>query len=309
MWFKNLRLYRFNKTFNIDEATLQSQLEQKLFAPCGKHDLQTLGWSSPLGKIGEQPFHYCNGFYLLNLTKQEKMLPASVIKEFLNDKVEEIEEKEMRQVLRKEKDALKDQIILELLPRAFCRTQHTQGYIDLKEQLLILNVSSDKKAEEFLGLLRQCLGSLPVVPLQLKDTPSITMTEWVKTHHLPVDLIIEDETELKDNGEDGGVIRCKGQDLSSEEITAHIDSGKQVGKLALSWNSHLSFVLQDDLSIKRLRFGDDILEESKQNRQEEDLIARFEADFTLMTLELSRFFPVLFDFFGGQDVEAMKIQN
>ena len=43
--------------------------------------------------------------------------------------------------------------------------------------------------------------------------------------------------------EHGGIIRCKQQDLMSEEIKNHLANDKLVTKLALNWGETLSFVL------------------------------------------------------------------
>ncbi len=62
-------------------------------------------------------------------------------------------------------------------------------------------------------------------------------------------------------------------------------------------------VLQDDLSIKRLRFGDEILEQHN-DIDSDDPYAAFDNDFSIMTLELSRFILRLLEMFGGENKAA-----
>ena len=71
-------------------------------------------------------------------------------------------------------------------------------------------------------------------------------------------------------------------------------------KLALNWGDTLSFVLGDDLSIKRLKFSEELREQNDDVSNEEPA-ARIDADFSLVTAELSQFIPALFSALGGEE--------
>jgi recombination associated protein RdgC len=129
------------------------------------------------------------------------------------------------------------------------------------------------------------------------------MSRWLLGEDIPEDLVIESECELRDPGAEGGVVRCQRQDLSAEECQAHLLAGKRAVRLALTWDQRLSFVLEDNLSIKRLRF-EDIVQEQAGETDPEDAAARFDADFAVMTLELARFLPRLMEYFGGLEARA-----
>ncbi len=68
--------------------------------------------------------------------------------------------------------------------------------------------------------------------------------------------------------------------------------------LALNWGERISFVLGDDLSIKRLKFSED-LREKNDDITSEDPAARLDADFALVTGVLSQFIPALFTALGS----------
>ena len=301
MWFKNLVLYRFSQDLDIKAEDLEKKLAEQAFRPCGKTEVSTYGWVSPVPS-GETLVHASGPFLCFCAKKEEKILPASVIRDAVNDKVQQIEADQRRQVFKKEKDQIKDEATLDLLPRAFTKSSTTQAYIDTRNSWLIVDASSFRKAEELTSTLRSTLGSLPVVPPALKHSPAAIMTQWLETHAsaMPGSMVMGDECELKDMGEDGGVIRCKHQDLLADEITGHLATGMQASKLSLHWNESISCVLGEDFLIRRVKFTDELQEQSEALNAEDDA-SRFDADFTLMAGTLSTFLKELIEGLGGEE--------
>ncbi|QPK62290.1 recombination-associated protein RdgC [Methylomonas sp. LL1] len=297
MWFRNLAVYRFTEPFTLTSEVLEQKLQQQPFRPCGGHDEFSFGWTSPLGKASDALVHANNGFFMLCAKKEEKVIPASVINEMLQEKISEIEELEARKLPGKERTRIKDELIFELLPRAFSFSRKTYAYIDSQGSWLVVDAASAKKAEDLLSQLRKCLGSLPVVPIGASIKPATVMTQWLLHHDAPKDIVIEDECELRSPEEEGGIIRCKRHDLALPEIKNHLDNGKQVIKLALSWAERLSFVLDENLSVKRLKFLD-LIQEQAADIETIDEVEQFDADFSIMTAELAQFFPRLLELFN-----------
>jgi len=301
MWFRNLQLYRLTENFGLDAEALHEALLERVFKPCGGLDTHSIGWTTPLGKHSELLVHAANGRMMICQRREDRILPAAVVREALADKVEQIEEQEARPVGRKEKTRLKDDIVVDLLPRAFTRSSHLFAYIDPKAGWVIVDSPTPKRAEEMLSLLRETLGSLKVRPVAVSNAPALVMTRWLEGG-VPQPFVTADECELKEPGENGGIIRGRKLDLASDEVTSHLEAGKQVTKLGVEWNERISCLLCDDLSIKRLRFLDLVMEEAAEV-EADDPAARFDADFVLMAAELSQFIPAVIDAFGGLEQE------
>lgn len=299
LWFKNVIIYRLNRDITLSADEMEKQLSAVAFTPCGSQDLSRTGWVSPMGSHSDALTHSVNGQILLCARKEEKMLPSSVIKQALEAKIEKLEAEQHRKLKKTEKDTLKDEVLHTLLPRAFSRFSQVWLWLDTVNNLIMVDAASAKKAEDTLALLRKTLGSLPVVPLTLQNPIELTLTEWVRSGDVPAGFTLQDEAELKAILEDGGVIRCKKQDLVSDEIAVHIEAGKLVTKLALDWQERIQLVLAEDGTIKRLKFAD-TLREQNDDIDREDFAQRFDADFILMTSELAALTVNLVEALGGE---------
>ncbi|MFC3607463.1 recombination-associated protein RdgC [Stutzerimonas tarimensis] len=302
MWFRNLLVYRLTQDVRLDPETLETALANKRARPCASQELSTYGFVAPFGKGEDAPLvHTSEGFTLIAARKEERILPGSVVRDAVKEKVDEIEAEQMRKVYKKEKEQIKDEILQAFLPRAFIRKSATFAAIAPSLGLILVDSSSAKRAEDLLSTLREAIGSLPVRPLSVKVAPSATLTGWVQAQQASEGFYVLDECELRDTHEDGGVVRCKRQDLTSDEITQHLGAGKQVTQLALAWQDKLSFVLDDKLVIKRLRF-EDLLQDQAEQDGGEDALGQMDASFTLMMMTFAEFLPALFEALGGEEI-------
>lgn len=299
LWFKNILVYRLNKEIALSMDELEQQLASLAFTPCSSQDMTRTGWVSPMGDRGEALIHVTGKQVMMCARKEDKILPATVIKQALQDKVEKLEGEQGRKLKKTEKATLKDEVVYTLLPRAFSKFSQTFVWLDLEKQLVIVDSGSAKRAEDNLALLRKTLGSLPVVPLNFNESVELKMTEWVRSGELPAGFTLMDEAELKAVLDEGGVIRCKKQELVSDEIATHIEAGKFVTKLSVDWEDRLQFMLCDDGSIKRIKFSE-TLREQNDDIDKADFAQRFDADFVLMTGELSALIERVTEVLGGE---------
>ncbi|MCO7522651.1 MULTISPECIES: recombination-associated protein RdgC [Pseudomonas] len=302
MWFKNLLSYRLTQEVPFEAQALETALASKPARPCASQELTTYGFVAPFGKGADAPLVHVSGeFMLIAARKEERILPSSVVNDAVKEKVEEIETEQMRKVYKKERDQIKDEIIQAFLPRAFIRRSMIFAAIAPRLGMILVNSASAKRAEDLLSTLREVIGSLPVRPATVKIAPSATMTDWVKSQQAAEGFYVLDECELRDTAEDGGIVRCKRQDLTGEEIQLHLSTGKVVTQLALAWQDKLSFVLDDKMVIKRLKF-EELLQEQAEQDGGDEAQQQFDASFTLMMMTFTEFLPLLFEALGGEEI-------
>ncbi len=300
MWFKNLQIYRLPATWGITADRLAEQLSRHPFQPCSSLDMQSRGWISPRDD-GSLVFSL-NRQMLIGLGVEQKLLPASVVNQFAKDRVAEIEEQQGYRPGRKQVREIKERITEELLPRAFGRRRTTFAWIDPVNGWLVLDAANAAKAEEVLELLRKSVDDLPLSLVRTQRSPVSAMTEWLASGDAPSGFTIDRDCELRATGEEQATVRYARHALDAEEIRRHIAAGKQATRLALTWNDRISFVLTEQLEVKRLAFLDLIKEEAESQAETAD--EQFDADFALMTGELARFLPDLLSALGGESAEA-----
>jgi recombination associated protein RdgC len=110
-------------------------------------------------------------------------------------------------------------------------------------------------------------------------------------------LVLGDECELRDPAETGAVVRCRRQDLETDEVREHLKSGKQVFQLGLVFADRIGFVLGEDLTLRKLRFLDQVQDELGES-DHESAVAELDAQFALMTLELEQLLQRIESWFG-----------
>jgi recombination associated protein RdgC len=285
MWFKNIKAYQITQPLSLDDGDLERVLSEQAFRPCKSQDLATMGFASPFSQAGKQGtmFQRVGQRYWLTVKKQEKLLPAAVINAELDDMVAKIEMETGSPVGKKAKADLKQEIQTRLLPQAFTKNTYTHGFISLEDNLVAVDASADGKAEAFLALVRKAIGSLPVVPLARHSLQS-ELTHWL-TDSAPDGIALLEEAEFKSTDDAGSIIRCKNQPLDSDEITIHLDAGKLVQKVAFEYQDTLTAVIAEDGSLKRIKFTDRLKEET-EDIPKDQIEARLDAEFALMSAEL-----------------------
>lgn len=285
MFFQNLTVYRVAPGAAQDVLNAEERLGEHKLRPVGPMELDTRGFVSPFGDAeGLALTLVSQPYVLMKVGHQHRMLPAAVVNTELRKRVNKIVEEEGRKVGGKERKLLKEAVVNDLLPRAFVTEGANAFYVDTKGGWVVCNASSAKSAEGTISALREALGSFPAVPLAPEEGPRVILTDWVANGVLPEGFYMGEDCELKEPGDSkGAVIRAKNQDLAADEIKEHLRAGKQVTKLGLTYKERMSFTLDENLVIGRLKFLDVVMESVGQG---EDAANEMETTFALMSLEV-----------------------
>lgn len=264
MWFKQISFFRLNPEKLPDLAVLADKLGEAGFTPCMGLDWFSEGFAAPVSFSPENVFA-ADYTWRVALKKEEKVLPAGVIRDILDEKVAEIQNNEARNVGRKEKQELKERITDDLLPRAFTRSGRVQAVVDTRKGYLLVNNASAAKAEGLLAKLREALGGLEASLPEAKQSPSALMTEWLLRGACEGGFELGSDCELKGSGDAAPTVKVSKQDLTADEVVQHVKSGKTVTQLGLVWREQIAFVLQQDFTLKRIQYLDVMQEEAESH--------------------------------------------
>ena len=290
MFFRNLTFFRFPTSTKLDD--LDTGLQECLLKPVGALELSSRGFVSPIGRDNEELSQRQGDAIWLTVGGEDRLLPGSVVNDMLARKLEEIEQTEGRKPGGRTRKRLKDELITELMPRAFIKPSRTDALLDLEHGIVVVDSSSRKSAENVCSEIRRALGSFPAMPLNAEVAPRSILTGWVAGEPLPEGLSIGDECELRDPADQGAVVKVQRMELDSDEIAKHLETGKQVTRLALNLDDHVSFVLGEDLVVRKFKLLDGAVDQL-ESTDHDDVRAEMEARFVLMSGEVKRLFSLL----------------
>lgn len=276
MRFNHLIIYQLKDAHLLSAEALKMALAEVQFQPCLPSQKESFGFVAPFEE--ETQFYEVHDHFLLKFKKETKLLPPAVIKTALQEKIIAFEEKQGKKATKTEKTELKEQVLLELLPRAFSRFSHYAVWVDKAKQRLMINAASFNAAELILSTLRKALGSLSAVPLSAESNIEQKMTDWVLDPALMKGFYLGEEAKLIDVADRQSTIQFKKESLADEQVHAFLNQGKRVYQLALQ-NESVSFLLHQDLTLKRLQFPPEVFDgklDLPQNPQEKQ-----KADFLL----------------------------
>ena len=303
MLFRNLTLFRFPASIRPSLETLDEHLPNAALKPVGALELSSRGFVSPFGRGDDALSHRVGDCVLLTLGGEDKILPSSVVNDVLSQKLDAVREREGRNPGGRERKRLKDEVLTDLLPRAFAKPMRVNGYLDLGLGWLVVDTSSKKTAEAFVTAIREALGSFPALPVNAESSPRALLTSWISGESVPKGFELGDECELRDPVEAGAIVKCKNQELESDEVREHLKAGKQGFQLALVFEERLSLVMGEDIVVRKLKFLETATEALEQDNRD-SLRAEIDATFALMSGELKRLLARLTEEFSLSAADA-----
>ena len=292
--FKNLIVYRIAPGWQADLTQLEEALARTPFQECGATQEKSSGWVPPRGDAHGPLAESVAGQWMLRFMTESKMLPATVLARKIQEKAAQIEQQTGRKPGKKETKELRDEARLDLLPMALTTQASMWVWIDPAARLLVRDTSSQGRADEVVTLLIEALPGLSVSLINTHTSPQASMAHWLKEQEPPEGFTVDRECELKSAGEEKAVVRYARHPLDIQEVQAHIDAGKLPTKLALTWDDRVSFVLTDQLQLRKVQFLDTVFEGTKADE------GGFDADVAIATGELAKLVPDVVEALGGE---------
>jgi recombination associated protein RdgC len=298
--FRNLVLYRLPAGWAMSAAQLEEKLASRPLRPCGALDMFSRGWIAPAadGRL----LHALNDQYLIALGVEQKLLPASIIRQEALRRAKLKEDSQGFPVGRRQMRDLKLQVSDELRARALSRQRSTRVWIDQRGGWCVVDAASAGKAEELIDTLRDTLGSFAVQFVQTQRSAHTGMAAWLTHGNAPGRLALDQDLTLIAANGTKSTVRYTRHALDLREIHSHLQAGKYPAQLGLCWNDRVAFLLTDKLAIKRVQFLD--LEPDAEIAETPgspiDAQEKFAADFALMTGELTQLLAEVLQSLGGE---------
>ncbi len=291
MWFKNIQLFQLEEAMP-SAAELEALLSSLPFQPCASLLPNSLGFVAPIGEEEDAPLVHAYGPYLLFCVKvEEKILPPSVVREQLAVQVRDLENRQQRKLYRDEKLRLQEDLYHTLLGQAFSRSSKLYAYLDTRLGYVVLDNSSQKRADQFISLYSKCVGEYPIFAPEI-HSPCVLMTRWLKSQKLPNQLSLGNSCVLQNLNHERSQARFSFTDLMSEGVQKVLHQDGQVLQLGLTWHEHLQFTLKQDFTIASIKFLEG-LEVGKADRPAETAAEQAAADFAIMAETLHQFLEAL----------------
>ena len=281
MWFNNALIYQYELESSVD---LTSSLANEALKPCPPHARFIYGW---LPALGDQLVHETSGCSLICMGKEERILPRGVIKRLLAERVQTMEAQQGRTVKRAEKAQLAEELEFELLPKSFCLQKRLPALLDHMSNRLIINSASTTQASQLTSLLRKSLPGIRIEPLQQVENLARRFANWIsEPASLPPTFQLASDCLLFSLDDEKKRFTCKGYELPADEILTLLSQGLAAAEISVIWNERIQLTLTHDLTFKRLKCLDYLVDEFNDLRQLEEDDLQQDAALTLLAGEL-----------------------
>ncbi len=304
--FKTASFFRIATDFVMPPLdAFEVALQATRFVPCGPTQPESNGWVPPRGNKSISMLESIGGQIILKLCTERRPLPASAVKSAVDELIEKYkQETGQERVGSKIKKEFKEQVVFDLLPRAFTKRSTTLLWIDPVNHFLVVDTGSLSGADKIVTFLIEALseipGSLPglgVKPVLTNMSAAASMSHWLSSREAPVGFTVDRDCELKTPDDQKSTVRYSRHTLEIDEVAQHIAAGKVPTQLALTWNDRVSFVLTETAQVKKLKLLDVVLDGVQEGGKDDD---GFDTDAAILTGELTAMLPDLIEALGGE---------
>lgn len=295
--FRSASVYRLTAPPGISDFDILGDKPVAELAP-GQHI--RIGWDHPGGS--DTPYLQIPGYLLVCMVTIEKKLKSADVTREVGIRVKKLEAREGRGIGAKERGNIKDEVMLEFLPKTLPTEHRTYGYFDWKKNILVVDQHSIERCDKFTAELRHALGSLPLEIMASNHGPATTMTTWARDNCQPPHIDLVGDAVFKNPTELSQTAKVRHMDLHGPVIGELIKEGMVAQELALEWKLNndgthsVDFVLMDTLRLKCIKFSDDLIYDGDEYENAE---LEYQAALLMTCSTITEVLLACFDLFGG----------
>jgi recombination associated protein RdgC len=259
---------------------------------------------APRGNKSTALVETINRQLIVRLCTERRPVPASAIKAAVEERIEKYKQETGRErVGAKIKKEFREEVLVDLMPRAFTKQSSTTLWLDPVNKFIVVDSGSLTGADKVVSLLVEALSSVPgaaglkAQPVQTSQSAAASMAHWLSSQEAPVGFTVDRDCELKMPDDEKSTVRYSRHTLEIDEVAKHIAAGKVPTQLAMTWNDRVSFMLSDAGQIKKLKLLDVVLDGIGDKGKDDD---GFDTDAAILTGELSAMIPDILEALGGE---------
>lgn len=310
--FSNILAYRHSNAFDLhkDLAAINQALASKPARLPGKMELNAAGFTEPVGEEGAFIERISPMAYVFAFNLAERMIPGKIVRQQVAAKVKKIEKEQERKVYAREKQQIKDEVLNQMLPRAFIDQKITYGMV--LGPYILIDSSSAKRGEDILSTMRECLGSMPVRPVAVATTPIDAFTRWFTGTDEPVQFHLTGDFKANARSDESDFVNGKGTSPEHEGLSDLVrEYDRRVTVLGLGWGTSTgetaSFTVNEMIGIKGIKWPESLAEMAADQVGEEDdedarRVTLLRTTMILLGAELKQLLADLLDALGGEQL-------
>ncbi|MFA0809433.1 recombination-associated protein RdgC [Microbulbifer epialgicus] len=289
---------KYTSAQTVSQNTWEPQLKKLRHREIKPSQRESIGFSAVFGYLSPNMMsHEIQNYLFLSLTIEEKKLQKNKLRRAIALKTKEFASKEgkkQEEITKEEHGQIKDFVETEMLKGIAPDEYYINAFIDTQNKLLFVDVSSISKVERLVEWLNRIDSEFIVRPF-FDSSLEIYLTSWLykPTEQMPRSLQMDHEATLKHDNKSKAVF--SNQDLESDELITLLNHDKRVMELALVRDGRLKFKLKSDGSIRKLKPTDILKGEIERAENPTSMIQDIEADWIMMTNELTQ----LYQWFEG----------
>lgn len=273
--FSNILAYRATNAFDLhkDLEAVNQALASKPARLPGKMELNAVGFVPPVGEEGAFIERISPMAYVFAYNLAERMIPGKIVRQQVAARVKQIEKEQERKVYAREKQQIKDEVLNQMLPRAFIDQKITYGIV--MGPYILIDSSSAKRGEDILSTLRSCLGSLGVRPVAVKTTPIDAFTRWFTTGEIDGPFHMTGDFKANSRNDESDFVNGKGTSPQDEGLSDLVlEHDRRVTVLGLGWGTSTgetaTFTVNEMIGIKGIKWPESLAEQAADQVGEED---------------------------------------